>query len=75
MDLLRQSLFQGFFPDDRTFSAIHDDFRGQTVTIVLPNSTAGFSKVYVHPDKTPVRTGADFYAANYLAEALNFKLE
>ena len=43
------------------------------MNIVMPNGSLIFSKIYTYPDKSQVRTGADYLAAVYLGEALNFK--
>ena len=43
------------------------------MNIVMPNGSLIFSKIYTYPDKSLVRTGADYLAAVYLGEALNFK--
>ena len=40
----------------------------------MPNTSLIFTKVYTYPDKTLVRAGADYMAALYLGEALNFKV-
>lgn len=55
------------------FKSTYDNFDGNTLNIVMPNRSLIFSKVYTYPDKSQVRTGADYLAALYFGEALNFK--
>ena len=43
------------------------------MNIVMPNGNLIFSKLYMYPNKSQVRTGGDYLAALYLGEALNFK--
>ena len=41
--------------------------------IVMKNRSNIFNKVFIYPDKSKHRSGADFFAAQYLSQALNFK--
>ena len=43
------------------------------MNVVMPNVTT-FTITYSYPDKSKVRSGPDFSAAHYLADALNFNL-
>ena len=65
----------GFWERGNLFTCPYNDFGGATVNVVMPNKSTIFAKAYSYPDKSKVRTGADFSAMHYLAEALNFKIQ
>ena len=71
---IHQSFISGFQPKEKVFKSTFDDFDGNVLNIVMPNTSLIFTKVYTYPDKTLVRAGADYMAALYLGEALNFKV-
>ena len=41
--------------------------------IAMPNDSTVFAKLLTYPDEPELRTGADFLAAQYLSQALNFR--
>ena len=55
------------------FISPYGDFGGHEISIVMPNRSLPFANVFVYPDKSLKRTGADYLAALYFGEALNFK--
>ena len=63
----------GFLPNDAIFVSPYRNFEEHTMDIVMPNKSNIFTKVFTYPDKSKHRSGADFLAAQYLAQALNFK--
>ena len=63
----------GFQPKDAIFKSTYDDLDGHVLNIAMPNGSLLFSQVYTYPDKLRVRTGADYMAALYFGEALNFR--
>jgi hypothetical protein len=48
---------------------------GQTLNVVHPNISTGFSYKYVYPDKTTIWSGADYEAIKCLSKMLNFKIK
>ena len=68
-------LITGFHPKNTVFESPHDDFEGQEMNIVMTNDSLPFSKVYTYPNKSLIRTGADYQAALYFKRALNFKFK
>ena len=64
---------EGFQPQNAVLKSTYENLEGNTLNIVMPNGSLIFSKIYTYPDKSQVRTGADYLAAVYLGEALNFK--
>ena len=64
----------GFDPSNDIFTSPYKDLGGYPVEIVMPDYIARTNKMYIYPDNSTVWTGSDFYAAKYLAEALNFNL-
>jgi hypothetical protein len=66
----------GFYPKHVIiFESIFNDLLGQTLNVVHPNDSTGFSYKYVYPDKTTIRSGADYEAIKCLSEMLNFKIK
>jgi hypothetical protein len=55
------------------FDSVFDNFLGQTLNVVHPNTSTGFSKLFVYPDNTTIMSGADYEAIKSLSEVLNFK--
>ena len=53
---------------------MYDNLDGNVLNIVMPNTSLVFNNVYIYPDKSRVRDGADYLAALYFGEALNFKV-
>ena len=53
----------------------YNDFGRNAIIVAMPYQHTTFSKKYIYPDNSTVRTGADFWAAHYLAEALNFNIQ
>ena len=66
-------LLTGFLPNDAIFLSPYLNFKGHTMDIVMKNRSNIFNKVFIYPDKSKHRSGADFFAAQYLSQALNFK--
>ena len=64
---------KGFQPQNAVLKSTYENLEDNTLNIAMPNDSRTFSKVYTYPDKSLVRSGADYYAAVYLGEALNFK--
>ena len=67
------SLLSGFLPNDAIFLSPYRNFGGHIIDIVMPNDSTIFAKLLTYPDKPELRTGADFLAAQYLSQALNFR--
>ena len=66
------SLCSGFLPNDAIFLSPYRNFEGHIIDIVMPNNSI-FVKLLTYPDKSKLRSGADFLAAQYLSQALNFR--
>ena len=66
-------LLSGFLPNDAIFLSPYRNFGGHIIDIVMPNDSTIFAKLLTYPDKPELRTGADFLAAQYLSQALNFR--
>ena len=66
-------IIAGFHPIGSMFRSPYDDFEGHEINIVMPNRSLPFANVYIYPDKSQVRAGADYLAALYFGRALNFK--
>ena len=64
---------KGFQPQNAVLKSTYENLEGNTLNIVMPNGSLIFSEIYTYPDKSQVRIGADYLAAVYLGEALNFK--
>ena len=64
----------GFLERDLTLKNPFKDF-GQSTMVVAMSYGPTFSYKYEYPGNLTVRTGADFWAALYLSQALNFKLK
>ena len=64
---------KGFRPQNAVLKSTYENLEGNTLNIVMPNGSLIFSEIYTYPDKSQVRIGADYLAAVYLGEALNFK--
>ena len=65
--------YSGLQSKEGVFKSTYDNLGGNILNIVMPNKSLIFSQVYTYPDKSQVRTGADYLAALYFGEALNFK--
>ena len=65
--------YPGFHPKDVIFSSCYKNFRGNALDIVMWETNLIFAKIWSYPDKSKIRSGADFIAAQYLSDALNFK--
>ena len=63
----------GFHQRDIILTSPYKDFGQSTVVVAMPHGPM-FSHKYTYPDNSIVRTGADFWAAQYLSKALNFNL-
>ena len=64
----------GFLERYMTLKIPFKDFGQSTMVVAMPTGPT-FSKNYKYPGNLTVRTGADFWAAQYLSQALNFKLQ
>ena len=64
----------GFLERDMALKNPFKDF-GQSTMVVAMSYGPTFSYKYRYPGNLTVRTGADFWAAQYLSQALNFKLQ
>ena len=64
---------KGFHTRNSIWKSPYENLGGNTLNIVMPNGSLIFSEIYTYPDKSQVRIGADYLAAVYLGEALNFK--
>ena len=64
----------GFLERDMALKNPFKDF-GQSTMVVAMSYGPTFSYKYRYPGNLTVRTGADFWAARYLSQALNFKLQ
>ena len=76
VNLLFAGIFKflsGFLPNDAMFLSPYINFKGHTLDIVMSNRSNIFTKVFIYPDESKHRSGADFLAAQYLSQALNFK--
>ena len=67
--------YSGFHPSNTLFQSQHNNFGGNAMNIVMPNESMASSNVWTYPDNSTVRSGPDFSTAQYLSEALNFKLK
>ena len=65
----------GFHQGDKLYTSLYDNFGGATFKVVMPNISNSFAKVYTYPDQSKIRSGADFRAAHYLSQALNFNIQ
>ena len=74
MVLLSMYTYLGFHPHDNIFSSPYGNFEGNAIEIVMPNNSA-FSMLWTYPDGSTKRAGPEFYAAQYLSQALNFKFK
>ena len=63
----------GFYPKSNIYASPFNYFEGKVVNVVLSNLTT-FAYTYSYPNKSKFRSGPDFEAAQYLSDALNFKL-
>ena len=66
--------FSGFHPHENIFSSPYSNFEGNEMNIVMSNNSA-FSKLWRFPDGSRQWAGSEYYAAQYLSEALNFKFK
>ena len=64
---------KGFQPQNAILKSTYENLEDNTLNIAMPNDSWLFSEVKTYPDKSQVRCGADYLAAVYLGEALNFK--
>ena len=53
----------------------YKDFGQNTMVVAMPHMPITFSYRYKYPGNVTVRGGADFMAAHYLSQALNFNLK
>ena len=78
LELHNQSIYtnhSGFYPINILFKSLHNNFGGNAINIVMPNASYVFSKNYIYPDNSGIRSGSDFLSGQYLSKALNFKLK
>ena len=65
--------YTGFSPKNTIFTSSYNNFRGESINVVIPNVTM-FTYTYTYPNGSKFRSGPDVSAAKYLSEALNFTL-
>ena len=66
--------YSGFYSLENIFSSPYNNFEGNAIDIVMPNNSA-FSMLWRYPDGSTRRAGPEFYAAQYLSQALNFEFK
>ncbi len=71
---MANACFTGLLPQNVLSQSPYKDFGGRRLTVVQPSANP-FAKLYIYPDGSTLRTGADHEALKYLASALNFNFK
>ena len=66
--------YSGFSPPENIFSSPYSNFEGNAIDIVMSNNSV-YSKLWLFPDGSRQWAGPEYYAAQYLSEALNFEFK